>query len=139
MSRSANLLRLGRPTWSKFSRHTGQNFTFLSHVEQIAWPLEQQSINLGEIISSKQIGQQTSSDNLPSMPFVAMSSPPWAIHVHRIDFLRSIFRRSGVSLKFCECIYDRKLTICGQKVHLWWLEIDTTIENLKITNYICIV
>jgi hypothetical protein len=53
--------------------------------------------------------------------------------------LRSNFRRSGVSLKFCECIYDRKLTICEQKVHLWWLEIDITIGNLKITNYICIV
>jgi hypothetical protein len=46
---------------------------------------------------------------------------------------------SNVSLNFFECNYDRKLTICGQKVHLWWLEIDTTIGNLKITNYICIV
>jgi hypothetical protein len=37
--------------------------------------------------------------------------------------LRSNFRRSGVSLKFCECIYDRKLTKFATKNHIWWLKL----------------
>jgi hypothetical protein len=36
-----------------------------------------------------------------------------------------------VSLKFCECIDDRKWDkICGIKIHIWWFEIANTKENL---------
>jgi hypothetical protein len=38
--------------------------------------------------------------------------------------LRSNFRGSGVRLKFCKCIYDRKLTILRTKsAHPWWSEL----------------
>jgi hypothetical protein len=48
--------------------------------------------------------------------------------------LQSNFRWSGVSLKFCECIYDRKWTkFAAKKSHLV-VEIATTIGNLKTTN-----
>jgi hypothetical protein len=47
--------------------------------------------------------------------------------------LRSNFRRNGVSLKFCECIYDRKWTqFCGKKITFALVvEIATTIGNMN--------
>ncbi len=61
MSRSANRLRFGLLFLAKASRHTGHSETFPPQPLQSGWPFEQHSICLGATISSKQIGQHTSS------------------------------------------------------------------------------